>query len=626
MRQHYLWNMEDRYEIKGRIGQGGLGSVYRGFDNRMNREVAIKRISHTSEDADMRDESTKQLIREAGALASLQHPHIVTIYDVGEDEEGPYVIMELLTGKPLDELIERAPLTWSDFHELALQTQEALIAAQDLSIIHSDLKPSNLMLSWLPSGKFQVKIVDFGLASINQSQSAEELEEMEAVFGSIFFMPPEQFERKPLDVRSDVYSMGCVYYQALAGKYPYNGATGNEVMDAHLRHTVQDLKELRPDLPPWVSEWIMWQINRNPEDRPKDSRECLGVFLQNDKAPVVVKRKPPMAIPGSTKPVPSTTRVPTATQPLKTQTGMQTTQPGKPKTAVVVPDSAPIGGPAASTATAPQPLAPPEGSKPSIYTPIDPTATTIVEAAPTIIIKQEKKPMSTAAKIALSAGLLAAVAFAALFISSEMKKKQQAEELNSLITMAENPATDDVPVTKAQLDKILAFVGNPQSPLREVERYFRVLQLAKGPDGTDTDARIVAEATRADFPEYQKKEILGNVIRLRKNPAVVPKILEYVKTASDPKIAGIAIDGIRGYAPEETLGDFLNLLSTSSSNDIQIGSRNAVADIYGRSKDKKAVMAKIVTAYKAATSQQNKLILQQIIRQIGGEEAVENLR
>ena len=102
--------MEDRYEILGKIGQGGLGAVYRAFDKRLNREVAIKRISAVGEDPELREESTKQLVKEAGALASLQHPNIVTVYDVGADDDGPYVVMELINGKTLDELITRAPL------------------------------------------------------------------------------------------------------------------------------------------------------------------------------------------------------------------------------------------------------------------------------------------------------------------------------------------------------------------------------------------------------------------------------------------------------------------------------------------------------------------------------------
>ncbi|MEY3895079.1 MAG: hypothetical protein RLZZ214_598, partial [Verrucomicrobiota bacterium] len=283
--------MEDRYEIRGKIGQGGLGAVYRGYDTRMNREVAIKRISVTNDDATLQEESTRQLIKEAGALASLQHPHIVTVYDVGSDEDGPYVVMELISGKTLDELIERAPLTWPDFRELAVQTQEALIAAQELGLIHSDIKPSNLMLTWLPSGKFQMKIVDFGLATLTQSQSLEDLQEIEAVYGSIFFMAPEQFERVPLDARTDIYAMGCVYYQALTGTYPFRGETGHEVMVSHLHHRVIPIQELRADIPLWACDWIMWMINRMPADRPESAREALQVFFQNDKNP-----KPTMSL------------------------------------------------------------------------------------------------------------------------------------------------------------------------------------------------------------------------------------------------------------------------------------------------------------------------------------------
>lgn len=274
--------MEDRYEIRGKIGQGGLGAVYRAYDRKMSREVAIKRISSAANDG-IAEESTRQLLKEASALASLQHPHIVTVHDFGSDEDGPYVVMELISGKTLDEIIQSAPLTWQDFRELALQTQEALIAAQDLDLIHSDLKPSNLMLTWLPSGKFQVKVVDFGLAMLTQEQCRKEIEAMDSVFGSIFFMPPEQFERQPLNSRSDMYSIGCVYYQALSCRYPFNGRTANEVMASHLKHDVVPLHELRDDIPQWISDWVMWHIKRQPADRPESAREALSTFLQNDR-------------------------------------------------------------------------------------------------------------------------------------------------------------------------------------------------------------------------------------------------------------------------------------------------------------------------------------------------------
>lgn len=337
--------MEERYQIRGKLGQGGLGSVYRAFDTRMNREVAIKRIASDS-DEDTQKEAASQLQKEAGALASLQHPNIVTVYDVDRDEDGPYVVMELIGGKTLDELVENAPLTFDDFKELAKQTQEGLIAAQELGLVHRDIKPGNLMLNWLPSGKFQVKIVDFGLAKLMPKPMAETLGPNDSIFGSIFFMAPEQFERAAIDQRVDIYAMGCVYYHALTGEYPFNGATAMEVMTAHLHHTVVPLAELRPDLPVWLCDWIMWHINRLPADRPDHARRALHLFLQNESAPPPPppkEKKPATGPPAPKRPgAPAAVRIHTG--PIQSQS------------------------PIAKTQSAPKPLTPPEGFKPSVHT------------------------------------------------------------------------------------------------------------------------------------------------------------------------------------------------------------------------------------------------------------------
>jgi serine/threonine protein kinase len=343
--------MEERYQIRGQLGQGGLGSVYRAFDTRMSREVAIKRIIAEG-DAELQKEATEQLEKEAGSLASLQHPNIVTVYDVNSDEEGPYVVMELITGRTLDELVENAPLTFDDFKQFALQTQEGLIAAQELGLVHRDLKPGNLMFNWLPSGKFQVKIVDFGLAQISQQQAMKSLEEEDSVFGSIFFMAPEQFERGPIDTRVDMYAIGCVYYFALTGEYPFNGETGHDVMTAHLHHTVVPIIEVRPDLPQWICDWIMWHINRMPDDRPADSRRSLHVFLQNENAPPppVPKATPKTGGPPAPK-YAGAKAAAKARAAVRVHTGPVQTQPAQPK-----------------TQAAPKPLTPPEGFKPSVHT------------------------------------------------------------------------------------------------------------------------------------------------------------------------------------------------------------------------------------------------------------------
>lgn len=342
---------DERYEIREKLGQGGVGAVYKALDTQLNREVAIKRVLADG-GYENQEEATTHLLKEATALSSVQHPHIVTVYDAGVDDDGPYVVMELIHGKTLDEMVERGTLTWNDLREIALQSQEALIAAQDLDLVHRDLKPSNVMVCWLPSGKFQVKIVDFGLAKFSAAPSLQTVDHGDSVFGSIFFMAPEQFERVPLDKRTDMYALGCLYYYSLTGVYPFNGETAASVMASHLQHHVTPLHELRPDIPKWGADWIMWHIERNMDDRPTDARTALERFLVLDKQ--------------TTQPVNLT--APDAQQPA----------PGAPKllfpgTATPEEPPATLPGPESLTAaqtantvnplTAPQPIAPPQDSE-----------------------------------------------------------------------------------------------------------------------------------------------------------------------------------------------------------------------------------------------------------------------
>lgn len=350
--------MEERYEIKGKIGQGGLGAVYCAFDIRMNREVAIKRILTDLEDESVSEEATRQLVKEAGSLASLQHPNIVTVYDVGSDEDGPFVVMELLTGDTLETIISTGSFTWLDFRELAMQTMEALIAAQELNLVHRDLKPGNIMVNWLPSGKFQVKIVDFGLAKLTAKPSLQTIDQSDGVFGSIYFMAPEQFERAPLDLRVDLYAIGCVFYYALTGTYPFDGDHAAEVMASHLQHHVTPIQEVREGIPVWACDWIMWHLNRQPSDRPESARESLQVFVENDTA----HKDPPMSTG-----IPSTPELPKRPKLFI---------PGSAPAPEVLPDPTPTQR--VKTASVPKALEPPRGSKPSIH-----TASQIVQSART---------------------------------------------------------------------------------------------------------------------------------------------------------------------------------------------------------------------------------------------------
>ena len=266
-----------RYQVQGKIGQGGLGEVYLAQDTQLDRQVAVKRV-RVPEDGNV-DALSADLIREAKTLSALQHPNIVTVYDVGKDEKGPFVVLELLKGETLDGVIDRGGMTLDDFKQVVMQTLEGLIAAQAVGLVHRDLKPGNIMVVWLASGKFQIKILDFGLAKFGLKARPQTEDQGGGIFGSIFFMAPEQFERFPLDARTDMYSLGCIYYQILSTKHPFDGETGVEVMASHLQHHVTPLKQVRPDLPDWLCHWVMWLISREMDDRPSDARIALEYFM-----------------------------------------------------------------------------------------------------------------------------------------------------------------------------------------------------------------------------------------------------------------------------------------------------------------------------------------------------------
>jgi serine/threonine protein kinase len=606
--------MEERYEIRGKIGQGGLGAVYRGYDTRMNREVAIKRISVTHDDPTLQEESTRQLIKEAGALASLQHPHIVTVYDVGSDEDGPYVVMELISGKTLDELIERAPLTWPDFRELAIQTLEALIAAQELNLIHSDIKPSNLMLTWLPSGKFQMKIVDFGLATLNQSQSLEELQEIEAVFGSIFFMAPEQFERIPLDARVDIYAMGCVYYQALTGTYPFRGETGHDVMVSHLHHKVIPIQEIRADVPIWVCDWIMWMINRMPADRPESARDALQVFFQNDKNP-----KPTMSL-GKAQPiVPAGPRArlpipgggPQAATPTKRIIADPRMAPPGYVAPVVEPEPVPIPAPEPpEVITAPQPLLPPEGSKPSIYTApaeipdvLPPSPTTRGTFTPTTHYVPSVKTNSAAKyrKITVAAVALLILGILSLLLYTRIKASKASQRFGDMITAAGQVGTTEIPMTSAELDHFLEVAGNAETEEKQKEA-FAVLALAKPSDGSNFDSTLTSFATTGSqlLPE-SRAMMIRDVLAKRMTSAMVPAMLEFARSTKDNDSAVAALQAIRSSVGDEQFDPLFSTLQGHPNAEVRKAAEAGITEIIKKSNRRRELATQITTALKGIT-------------------------
>lgn len=562
--------MDERYEIRGKIGQGGIGAVYRAFDMRMNREVAIKRILPEGDDVDHQNEATQQLTKEAGALAALQHPHIVTVYDVGVDEDGPFVVMELLTGKSLEELVSSAPLTINDFREIAIQTQEALIAAQDLHIVHLDIKPGNLVLTWLPSGKFQVKIVDFGLAKFTPKPSKQTLDQNDSVFGSIFFMAPEQFERGFVDGRTDLYAMGCVYYFALTGHYPFEGDTGPQVMAAHLNHTIRPIGDWRPDLPQWLRDWVMWQLNRQPADRPADARESLQVFLRNDGANVNIPPPPrkqgPMR-PGFVAPTPVRASVPKA-------------------------------------------LEPPEGSRPSVHTtshvltapPATAKMTSRVQTPPPRAIKPpaRKKKMSKQAKIVLSVVLSIATLLGGSYYLKETQRREKARALQALIDAASETTTNDLPVNQEQLQSLFEAIKQPKQ-LGEHAPTMRAIRKAKATDTTDVDVEIAKFITTADIPSDVRQMFFYDVVRRREKRGGASILIDYARTASDASSAEAALYALKDVLRDEDLGPLLETIESTQSPQVRQGAADMAMEVVKRSISPGALRPQIEEAMNKAS-------------------------
>jgi hypothetical protein len=287
--------MAERYKIYEKLGAGGVGAVFRAYDSQLKRWVAVKRLL-TANEASADKNIASELRREADALASMRNPNIVTIFDVASDNEGLFMVMELLQGEDLANVVSRGPLPYDDFKELASQTLEGLLSAHQHHILHRDIKPENIKVERLPGGRLQSKIIDFGLAraGLRARKQTEDLEG--TVMGSIYYMAPEQLTREPVDERTDLYSLGCVFYEALSGKKAFDGESVADVIDKHIEHVVTPLHVIAPHVPQWLDAWCARLMAQKPEDRPANAQQAIEEFRAWEKMPTMVPYGPWMGM------------------------------------------------------------------------------------------------------------------------------------------------------------------------------------------------------------------------------------------------------------------------------------------------------------------------------------------
>jgi serine/threonine protein kinase len=370
-----------QYQLLQKLGAGGMGEVYKAQDTRLNRVVAIKVLpAGLSADADRR----RRFLQEAQAASGLNHPNIITIYDIVSDGDAQYLVMEFVPGKTLGEMVQAGGLPVLLALQYSTQMSDALSTAHAAGIIHRDLKPANVMVT--PTGL--VKILDFGLAKLTdagpasqfdmQSTAAEPLTREGAIIGTASYMSPEQAEGRRVDARSDIFSFGSVLYEMVTGRRAFDGGSGISTLSAVLRDEVKPIPELAPEVPMLFEQIIAMCLRKDPNARWQSMKE-----IQN--ALDGLKRQ---LDPGA-RPAPSPA---TATTVSGSGPNLPPPLPPRP-TGAVPPVPPPVVAPPTPVASAPaatppplpsKPTAPPVGTTPPPVPPATPVANTPAATPPPV--------------------------------------------------------------------------------------------------------------------------------------------------------------------------------------------------------------------------------------------------
>ena len=271
-----------RYEVKGELGRGGFATVYRAYDPRFEREVAIKflppELIHSDPQFRMR------FGREAKIIAQLEHPAIVPVYDVGEENEQPYFVMRYMNGGSLSERIKaRQNFSIEEAVKIIEQIAPGLDEAHSKGIVHRDLKPANILFT----NKGVPLISDFGIAKFSQGEASGNMTGS-AIIGTPAYMAPEQASGDPIDGRADIYALGVILYEMVSGKQPYQADTPLGLAIKHITEPVPRILEANPNLPIWMEKVISTAMAKNRDERfstAVELVETVKAFLRGEKPP-----------------------------------------------------------------------------------------------------------------------------------------------------------------------------------------------------------------------------------------------------------------------------------------------------------------------------------------------------
>jgi serine/threonine protein kinase len=257
--------LAERYQLDRSLGNGGMGEVFEGTDLTLHRSVAVKLLSPSL----VQDEPARaRFLREARALAQVNSPHVVAVYDAGEDDERPYLVMELVEGTTLERELERAGrLEPPRAVAIAKDIASGLASAHEQGIVHRDVKPSNVFLT--PSDA--AKVGDFGIARLERPDATLTLTGQ--TFGSPPYVAPEQATGGKVDARADLYSLGCVLFQMLVGRRPFSGDDAVSLVYQHVHTTPPRVDSLHPEVPVALGDLVAGLMAKDPDDRPDSAEE-----------------------------------------------------------------------------------------------------------------------------------------------------------------------------------------------------------------------------------------------------------------------------------------------------------------------------------------------------------------
>jgi len=256
-----------KYLIRRLIGRGGMGAVYEAMDVPLQRKVALKILPR---EFSQNEEALKRFIREAQLAARLNHPNVVTVFDVGRKGTIYFIAMELVLGTSGQELLEAGKkIDWREAARAITDVCRALAAAHEAGLLHRDIKPGNIL--WSQTG--EVKLSDFGLAKPTQTTQELSITRRDAFIGTPLFMSPEQCRNDGVDLRSDIYSLGATFYTFLTGQAPYNQGSAIQILFAHCSAPIPDVRDTIPDVPQLCTYIVHKAMAKNPADRYQSARE-----------------------------------------------------------------------------------------------------------------------------------------------------------------------------------------------------------------------------------------------------------------------------------------------------------------------------------------------------------------